>query len=182
MKKRGSKTAVWIGAFLVFTTMISCGSREEDKEVYRDDVACSDIVAAVAEALGDAYWPDTDMPPEYLEDMLGMSADLYVDGAGQTPMISTNVDTLIVVKAKPEERDRVTRLVREYQEALQQDTMQYPVNLGKIQASEVEVLGNYVCFIQLGADTSTLEEEEDVIEQCKAANEKAAEVIRQKLK
>ena len=67
-----------------------------------------------------------------------------------------------------------------YRDNLVNDTMQYPMNLGKIQASRIETFDNYVCFVQLGADTTDLMEQGDdvVIEKCQEENEKALEAIR----
>ena len=94
---------------------------------------------AVTDALGDNYWPDSEIPGEMLNETYGVS--------------------------------------------LVNDTMQYPMNLGKIQASRVERIGDYVCFVQLGADTSSVEEQGDeaVITYCQEQNELALEAIRQTL-
>ena len=54
--------------------------------------------------------------------------------------------------------------------------MQYPMNIGKIQASQVEVVGDYACFIQLGADTVDMEDE-DAIRHCQEQNEMAVKAI-----
>lgn len=153
----------------------------EDASAYAEDVATADLVAAVAESLGENYWPNMDIDAAYLENMVGLTADMYEEAAGQMPMISANVDTLITVKAKADTVGEVEAALKAYQEMLQNDTMQYPANLGKIQASKVETFGNYVCFVQLGADTTALESEEAVIAQCEAENEKALAAIEEKL-
>ncbi len=139
------------------------------------------VKTAVVDALGDSYWPDTAMLPDVLEMWVGVTPDLYEDYLAESPMISTNVDTLIVIKAKEDTVEKVMELLLAYRESKVNDTMQYPMNIGKIQASRVERIGNYVCFVQLGGDTSGDISEEDSITKCQEANELVIEVISKKL-
>lgn len=137
------------------------------------------VKSAVMEKMGENYWPNMQLTPEMLEGTFGVSSDLYDDYMGEMPMISTNVDTLVIIKAKEGKVKDVESAVNGYRETLVNDTMQYPMNLGKIQASRIEVIGNYVCFVQLGADTTAAmdESEEAVIEYCQDQNEMALEAI-----
>ena len=61
--------------------------------------------------------------------------------------------------------------------------MQYPMNVGKVQASRIETVGNYVMFVQLGGDTMQAAEEGDeaVVAMCQEINDKAVEAIRGRL-
>ncbi len=137
------------------------------------------LKAAVVEAVGaDEYWPDMPMDPEMLEMFYGLTADLYEDYMAESPMISANVDALVIVRAKEDKVEEVEKALTTYREANVNDTMQYPQNLGKIQASRVEKIGNYVIFVQLGGNAISSEKEEDVLAQCREANEKAIEAIR----
>ena len=143
-------------------------------------VEMSAIRQAVVDVMGENYWPNTEMPAEFLEGY-GLTADMYDEFFGEMPMISVNVDTLIVIKAKEGQLDAVEDVVNNYRENLVNDTMQYPVNIGKIQASRIETFGNYVCFVQLGADTTEVYgedgNEEAVIKHCQEQNELALEAI-----
>ena len=138
---------------------------------------------AVTDALGDNYWPDSEIPEEMLNDTFGVSADLYDAYLGEAPMISVNVDTLLIIHAKDGKVEDVENALNAYRDHLVNDTMQYPMNLGKIQASRIERVGDYVCFVQLGADTSAAEEQGDeaVITYCQEQNELALEAISQTL-
>ena len=138
---------------------------------------------AVTDALGDNYWPDSEIPEEMLNETIGVSADLYDAYLGEAPMISVNVDTLLIIHAKDGKVEEVENALNAYRDHLVNDTMQYPMNLGKIQASRIDRVGNYVCFVQLGADTSSVEEQGDeaVITYCEEQNELALEAIRQTL-
>ena len=118
------------------------------------------------------------IPAEFLEGF-GLTADLYDEFFGEMPMISTNVDTLIVIKAAEGKLEAVEGVLNAYRENLVNDTMQYPMNLGKIQASEVKTIGNYVCFVQLGGDVMDALEKGDeaVITHCQAQNALAIEAL-----
>ena len=138
---------------------------------------------AVMDALGDDYWPDSEIPEEMLNQTYGVDADLYDAYLGEMPMISVNVDTLLIIHAKDGKVEEVENALNAYRDQMVNDTMQYPMNLGKIQASRIERVGDYVCFVQLGADTSAAEEqgEEAVITYCQEQNELALEAVRQTL-
>ena len=147
------------------------------------DKALKNAKKAVEDALGDNYWPDSEIPEEMLNETYGVSADLYDAYLGESPMISVNVDTLLIIHAKDGKVEDVENALNAYRDHLVNDTMQYPMNLGKIQASRIERVGDYVCFVQLGADTSSAEEQGDeaVITYCQEQNELALEAIRQTL-
>ncbi len=158
----------------------STGTVQEPGDVSK---ALQNAKKAVTDALGDDYWPDSEIPEEMLNDTYGVSAELYDAYLGEAPMISVNIDTLLIIHAKDGKVEDVENALNAYRDQLVNDTMQYPMNLGKIQASRIERIGDYVCFVQLGADTSSVEDqgEEAVITYCKEQNELALEAIRQTL-
>ena len=51
--------------------------------------------------------------------------------------------------------------------------------LGKVQASRIEVIDRYVCYVQLGADTGDAAEkgDEEVLAVCQQENERAIDII-----
>ncbi len=148
-------------------------------------VEWSEEMTAVRQALvdnmGENYWPNMAVTPEMLEGTFGVASDLYDDYFAEIPMMSTHVDTLLIIKAKSDKVEDVEKALNTYRENLVNDTMQYPMNLGKIQASRIERIGDYVCFVQLGGDTMEASEsgDEAVITQCQEQNELAIEIIGQ---
>lgn len=164
-------------------TVESIGTSVENTEAENAGTPLQNAKKAVTDALGDDYWPDSEIPEEMLNETYGVSADLYDAYLGECPMISVNVDTLLIIHAKDGKVEDVENALNAYRDNLVNDTMQYPMNLGKIQASRVERIGDYVCFVQLGADTSSVEEQGDeaVITYCQEQNELALEAIRQTL-
>lgn len=153
------------------------GASGEDSQGWSEEMTA--VRGAVVDALGaDHYWPDMAMDPEMLEVFYGISSDMYEDYMAESPMISANVDTLVVIRAKEGQADTVETALNAYRDNLVNDTMQYPQNLGKIQASQVERIGDYVVFVQLGGDAIDSEEEEEVISKCEEANSQALDAIR----
>ena len=138
------------------------------------------VKAAVIDNLGEDYWPNTPLFPDMLEEMVGISPDMYEDYFAEIPMISTNVDTLIVIKAVEDKTDAVEDALLAYYDKNVSNTMQYPQNVGKIQAARVESIGNYVIFAQLGADTTAVSEDGDdekIITHCQEVNDLVIEII-----
>ncbi len=139
------------------------------------------LKTAVVDKLGENYWPNMPVTPDILEGLFGITSAMYDDYLAEMPMISTNVDTLVIIKPKADQAKAVEDALNAYRDAKVNDTMQYPMNVGKIQASKVEKIGDYICFIQLGADTMELSEEGDaaVIKHCQEQNELAIEQLKQ---
>lgn len=138
------------------------------------------VRSKLIEVLGDRYWPNTETSIEFLENY-GLRADMYDAFLCEMPMISDNVDTLIIIQAKEDQLEAVEEAVRSYREELVDDADDQGANEGKIQASRIEALGNYVCFVQLGADITEIYGEEGndeaVIRHCQEQNELALEAI-----
>jgi len=116
---------------------------------------------------------------EMLEGFYGITPDMYDDYMAEMPMMSTNVDTLLIIKAKDDKVKAVEEALNSFRDMKLEDTMQYPMNLGKLQASRIQTFGNYVCFVQLGGDNLADEDmtEEESLTKCQEMNELALEII-----
>ena len=163
--------------------IVGCGAQGNDGETYQV-VEMDTIKAAVVEELGDDYFPNMPLDSDMLESFVGVSSDMYEDFLAEIPMISTNVDTFIVVRAKSDQADAVEKALNDYRDANVSNTMQYPQNLGKIQASKVARLGDYVIYVQLGGDVMDVIDQGDeaVIVHCQEANDKVIEIIKETIR
>lgn len=150
---------------------------------YSQDITMQEIKDAVVEILAENYWPDMAIDATSLEEIYGITPDMYEDYLAECPMISVNVDTLIIVKAKEGQEEAVINALETYREKNISENIQYPMNLGKVQASRIEAYDNYVCFVQLGADTTAAMDvsEEAVVDQCLEENERALDAIEKAL-
>lgn len=176
----------WLTTCVLICFLEGCSrkdvSPENTEAGYRDDVSAQALAEAVASELGDDYWADAELPPELLDDWYGIPAELYDEYYGQTPMVSVNVDALIIVKAAEGKLEDVEAALDTYRESMVQDTFQYPVNIPKLQASEIRTFGDYVCFVQLGADMDGMEEDEEAaFRACQEMNGRALSVIEKEL-
>ncbi|MCX4327900.1 MAG: DUF4358 domain-containing protein [Lachnospiraceae bacterium] len=140
------------------------------------------IRKAVVNTFGENYVADVALTSEEIKAKYGISPSWYTDAVAEVPMISSHVDTFIAVKAKNKNtKKKIKKKLSDYRKALVADTMQYPMNIPKIQASRVYVKDNYLFFIMLGFIDSSLEEtgtDEQMIEAYKAENQKAVDAIK----
>lgn len=184
MKK---KILVWMLAFTcTFTVCASTGmvlkpiAVEASTQKKAKTPSINKVYEAVKNAYGDGYTPNTSVSKEDISKRYGISSKWYSSAIAEVPMISTNADTLIIVKAKnSNSKKKIKAALKNYQEKLMEDTHQYPMNQLKIQASRIYVKGSYVCFIMLGSISNKQEEqsEEKVIAAYKKQNEKAVKAI-----
>lgn len=135
---------------------------------------------AVANAYGENYFPDTTLEQSDMEEMFGLSKDMYTEAVADISMISFRVDTFVGVKAADGKVKEVETALNEYRNSLIEDGMQYPMNVPKIQASKVSVYGDYVFFTMLGAMDDSVEEqgEEAMFKHFEKQNEIAEEAIK----
>ena len=149
--------------------------------------SASKLAAAIKKAYGENYWPNYQLDKDEIKSKYGVASSLYASAYAEVPMISAQVDQLVIFKAKNKTaKKKILSAVKEYQKNLNADTMQYPMNLLKIQGSKVYTNGNYVCFFMLGgsADKSVEENgtEEEIIKAYQKLNQKAVSTVKKKLK
>ncbi len=179
------KVVALLMILLSFAALTACGKKDDstsdgdNNDMTFKDVSMEDLKAAVVDVLGENYWPDMPADAEMLSQIYGVTSDMYEEYLAESPMISANVDTLIIIKAKEGKVSAVEEALGSYRDRMVNDTMQYPMNISKIQSSRIETFGNYVCFVQLGAETP--EDEEEAILHCQEENEKAIDAIRNAL-
>lgn len=111
----------------------------------------NDVTDAVKKAYGENYLPSMDLTADDLSSRFGLNSDDYAAAYGQVAMISTQVDTFVAVEAKDGKADAVASALNSYRDDLVNNSMQYPMNLPKVNASRVYQKGNYVFFLMLGA-------------------------------
>ena len=114
-------------------------------------VALSTVLDAVKNAYGENYLPSMDLTAEDLKTRFGLNADDYTEAIGQVAMMSTQVDKFVAVHAKEGKAENVVSALNAYRDDLVNNSMQYPMNIPKVNASKVYQKGDYVFFIMLGA-------------------------------
>ena len=137
------------------------------------------IRTAVVEILGENYWPDKQLTREELETETGITEEMYDDYLAEKQNIETDIDTMIIIKAKQEYLSEIETKLNDYRESMMIKYRDRPQELGKVEASRIEIIDTYICFVQLGADTNEAAEagDEKVIALCQQENERAVDII-----
>ncbi len=150
-------------------------TKNTDKVV---NVSLRGIADEIKEAYGEDYIPNMEFDEVFIKDTLGLSPDDYEEIIAEGPMVSLHIDNLIAIKAKEGKADAVEKALNDYRSYLINDTVMYPMNAIKIQASEVIRHGDYVFFSCLGVmDAEDGEEEEDLLKKAKEKNKIAVGII-----
>lgn len=121
-----------------------------------------EVHTAVKNAYGDNYLPNMPMDETALTEMVGVNMENVEEFIAESPMISAQVDTFIAIKAKEGKGEEVEKELNAYRDKLVNDSFQYPMNMPKVNASQVIRKGDYVFFVMLGAinDAMDVTEEE----------------------
>lgn len=143
------------------------------------DEKLNEIYAAVREAYGERYIPSMELDSEMLENIYGISRDWYEACIAEGPMISAHVEKFMGFKAVSGHEEDIAAALYDYRDQQLTDGMQYPMNLPKLEASQVLEEDGYVFFVMLGsADTEAEEQgEEAALESAKANNQIGVDVI-----
>lgn len=167
-----------IGLLLAMTMMVvfigGCTPKKEQVKV----VDLKAVHEAVKESLGEDYYPNQEMTYEMIENFTGIKEEDLESYIAEMPMISMSVDTFIAMKAKEGKGDDVEAGLEKYRKYLVEESMQYPMNLAKVNAAKVVRHGDYIFFLMLGKYDDRLEAtEEEQIEFAKLEIENVEKTI-----
>ncbi len=181
----GSGVMQMTGAVPAFGTKAAVSSAEMVQAAASP--SATSLANAIKKAYGESYWPNYKLTKSEIKDKYGVASSLYSSAYAEVPMISAQVDELVIFKAKnTSSKKKILTAVKKYQKKLKEETLQYPMNVLKIQGSKVYTNGNYVCFFMLGGTVDrNLEEngtEEELIKAYKQMNKKAVNTVKNKLK
>lgn len=140
-------------ALLALVLITACSSKPKTDAPKEDgaDVKIADVVSKVKEAYGDDYVPSMEIDEETLSTLYGITMDNVVEFFGEMPMMSTHVDSFVAIQAKEGKGADVAAEMKAYREQTVNSEAMYPMNVAKVQSSEVVVQGDYVFFVMLGA-------------------------------
>lgn len=144
---------------------------QEDSD--NTDVSVDDILNAIKTAYGDDYLPNIEIAPDILEAEFGLTPDMYETVKAEQPMIGTHADRVVIVKATEGRASDVEAALNVAREKKINDTLQYPMNLPKINAAKVVRNGNYVCFLLVGSTNNMDSSEEEAKQFAEKEVEKA---------
>lgn len=123
------------------------GGEENDPSA---DSETGKILAAIRDAYGENFLPDMEFPQEMIADTYGIREDTYDEITVQVPMISAHPDTVIIVKAAAGKGDDVKAALEAHRTYLIEESMQYPMNIAKVNATKVVENGDFYALLLLG--------------------------------
>lgn len=157
------KINLGMAALVASMIMVGCGTNDTEtpntpsteQNATTGEMAASGQLSAVFEAvktaMGEDYLPNMLMEDaEMVSEMYGLDLSLCKEFIVETPMIGMHPDLFIGVEAKDGQVEAVEAALLAYKEQLINDTMQYPMNLPKIAATDVLRVDNYVFLALMG--------------------------------
>lgn len=164
---------MFLAVIMTASFLVGCTTKNETKVV-----DLKEVHAAVKEALGEDYAPNRELTLEELENFTGIKKEDMESFIAESPMISVNIDTFIAIKAKEGKGDAIEAGLEKYRKFLVEDSMQYPMNIAKVNSAKVVRHGDYVFFLMLGKyDDREEATDEERLEFAKAEVQKVEDVI-----
>lgn len=139
-------------------------TEDSDKD-NNTEVTVDDILNAIKTAYGETYLPNMEILPEFLETEFGLTPDMYEAVKAEQPMIGTHADRVVIVKAAEGRADDVETALNTAREKKINDTLQYPMNLPKINTSKIVRNEDFVCFLLVGAINENMDATEEEAKQ-----------------
>lgn len=139
----------------------------------------SELRENVKEVLGDNYLPENRFSENELKEKTGITEDMYVEFLAERQTMETNIDMMIIIHAKEDYVGVIEQALENYRNHMIRENQENLQNYGKAQASRMETIENYICFVQLGADTSIVADkgEKEIIAYCQEENERVVDVL-----
>lgn len=167
-----------IGLILIISILVTFGvGCAKDKNTGKV-VDLDKIHTAIKESLGEDYTSNRELELEELEGIVGVKGSDMESYIAEAPMISVGVDTFIAIKAKEGKADIIEEGLNKHRKYLVEDSMQYPMNIAKVNASEVIRHGDYIFFLMLGKyDDREEATDEERLEFAKGEIKKVEDVV-----
>lgn len=124
-------------------------------------VTVDEILTSIKAAYGEDYRPNMEIDAEMLKTEFGLTSDMYKEVKAEQPMIGTHADRVVIVKAAEGKAEKVEAALNTAKENKINDTLQYPMNIAKINATKVVRNGDFVAFLLVGAINESMDANEE---------------------
>ena len=138
---------------------------ENEDSTNSADITVDDILNAIKSAYGESYLPNIEITPEFLEAEFGLTPDMYEAVKAEQPIKGTHADRVVIVKAAEGRTDDVEAALNTARENKMKDTLQYPMNIPKINATKIVRNEDFVCFLLLGSINENMDSTEEELKQ-----------------
>lgn len=148
-------------AIIMLTSFLAgCASKDNGGGDQGKPVDIKDIHQAIKDEFGEDYYPNREIELDEIESFTGIKEEDMEEFIAEAPMINVSIDTFMAIKAKEGKADLVEEKLEQYRTYLVEDSMQYPMNMPKVNASKVVRHGDYVFFLMLGKQDENMEDAE----------------------
>lgn len=157
---------------LMLTSMTACsssngnaqGDAPSSQQEQMKEPALDEVVQAVKDVYGENYLPSMPIDKEMLADIYGVNTENVEEFVAEAPMMSAHVDTFIAIKAVKGKGEEVEKELQAYLDYVVENSVNYPMNVAKVQAGKVVRHGDYVFYVMLGKydDRTDVTEEDNV--------------------
>lgn len=178
------------GESVTMEEMVESGQRESAQmQAKENDVpamvserkppSLSKLRESVKEELGENYWPEVLLSEEEFAEKTGITQEMYIEFLAEEQFMEANIDTMIIIHAREDYVGVVEQALEEYRSRLIAENQKYPQNHSKASASRMETIEDYICFVQLGADTTVVADrgEKEILAYCQEENERAIDIL-----
>ena len=118
-------------------------------------VTIDDIVHTMMDTFGNNYIPTMPLDADMFNMQLGIdnakASEYYSEFYAGVPMMGTHVDKLFIVKTT--DSNKMSETFAAYMKSQIEDTMQYPMNVSKLENYVITTQGDYVILFILGGYT-----------------------------
>ena len=121
----------------------------------------SEIAEAVKEKYGEDYLPSMPLEADMLKEIYGVNMDDVEEFVAEAPMMSAHVDTFIAMKAKEGKGEEIEAQLQKFLDYVVENSVNYPMNVAKVQAGRVVRHGDYVFYVMLGKYDDRLDVSEE---------------------
>ena len=164
---------LFLAVIMISSFLVGCTTKKEEKVV-----DLKEVHSAVKEVLGEDYYPNRELTLEEIENFTGIKEADMESFIAEAPMMNVNVDTFIAIKAKEGKGDAIEAGFEKYRNYLVEDSVIYPMNIAKVNASKIVRHGDYVFFLMLGKyDDREEATDEERLEFAKAEIQKIEDAI-----
>ncbi len=169
---KGIKTLALV--FLAAITMVGCSKEPE----FNDEGKLTAAHTEIKTALGEGYLPNAPLETLQLEEMFGINPDHVENFIAEMPMIGMHPDVFIGIEATDGNVDAVESALLAHRDYIINESLQYPMNQAKVNATQVLKIRNHVFFVLLGAPLDDLDAtEDDATAHAEAEVQKAVDAI-----
>ena len=178
MKK---KLSILLVALMSISFLVACTPKDNGGSgdgAAGKDVDIKEVHSAVKEEYGEDYIPSMELSLDELVQRTNIVKENVEDFIAESPMMSTHIDEFIAVKAVEGKGDEVGETLEAYRDYLNENALQYPMNMEKVKAAKVIKHGDYVFFTMLGKfDESDDPTPEEALDFAESENKRAEDVI-----